>query len=100
MQNNTEESNVLKSQQGHDWSFSENIYLEDFKLFLPYWEIPRLQQIVLENYLQKYEKEILEKEFRSEQEEENWTWQDERDWIDGGINDFDNADANWRWNID
>ena len=71
MQNNTEESNVMKSQQGHDWSFSENIYKEDFKLFLPYWEIPRLQQIVLENYLWKHEKEILEKEFRSEQDEEN-----------------------------
>lgn len=100
MRNNTEESNAMKSQQGIGWSLSENIYKEDFKLYLPFWEIPRLQQIVLENYLQKHHEEILEKEFRSEQEEENWSWQDERDWINDGLDDFYNADPNWRLNID
>jgi hypothetical protein len=100
MRNNTEESNAMKSQQGLDLLNSENIYKEDFKLYLPFWEIPRLQQIFLENYLKKQLEEILGKEFRSEQEEENWSWQDERDWINDGLDDFYNADPNWGLNID
>jgi hypothetical protein len=46
---------IVYSKNLYNLSFSaDNFYEDDQKLFIPFWEIPRMQQIVLEKLLSKF----------------------------------------------
>ncbi len=85
----------------HNISFTaENIYEEDQKLVIPFWEIPRMQQIVIENYLIKFmvlqcEEEDYESEF-----ENDYSLKEDRGHVNDGLSDFYDVDPDWHWNID
>jgi hypothetical protein len=75
----------------------QNIYTLSFKLFMPFWEIPRIQTYVLEKYISNYN---LWLEFKSQHEEENYSMQEQQDWINDGLDDCASGDPYWYWNID
>jgi hypothetical protein len=77
----------------------DDIFIEENKITLPYWEIPRVQQIILENYLFEYFEE-LEMESMMEDSQDEWTLKEYREWINDGLDDFSSADSDWKWNID
>lgn len=83
----------------HKLTFSsENIYVDDLKIFIPFWEIPRMQQIVLENFLKNYYLEIeydLDK-LNHPDSENDFYFNEAAD----GLDDFYNDDPDWYWNID
>lgn len=77
--------------------FSTDVLHEDIWLKLPYWEIPRIQQIVLREYLIKLSDDILNDE---PEDDTDWDEHDSRHQINDGLDDLNSADPQWYWNID
>ncbi len=80
-----------------------DLYQDDFYVYLPFWEIPRIQSIRVENYSYrlhwKWYREELEVDAEIE-EQKMISKYGKNYWKDDGLDDFSNSDVNWYWNID
>ena len=80
----------------------EDLYNDDIIVKIPIWEISRIQHLNLEKY---YRLEYIEGEWE-EQKYEDWIamgmpTKDDWDQIrDDGLDDFNQIDPDWIWNID
>ncbi len=79
---------------------ADNIYEEDQKLVIPFWEIPRMQQIVVENFLIKFMVEECEEEDDESEFENDYSLEEDRAYVNDGLSDFYDVDPDWYWNID
>lgn len=88
----------------YNLSFSaDNFYEDDQKLFIPFWEIPRMQQIVLEKFLKPFNCGHTDEqiELSEEENEKNLKeYLESKDFENDGIDDYYDADPDWNWNID
>jgi hypothetical protein len=85
----------------HNLSLSSvKIYEDDQKLFMPFWEIPRMQQIFIEKYLQNFWVKEFEEEYDDSDFEKDYSLKELRGFINDGLDDFYDADPHWHWNID
>jgi hypothetical protein len=81
----------------HGLSF-EGLTLEEINFQIPFWEIPRMQSIVLEKFLKNYYLEIdYEQDKLNHPDSDNDFYFNE---AADGLDDFYNDDPDWYWNID
>ena len=88
----------------HNLSFSsENIFEDDQKLLIPFWEIPRMQQIVLEKFLKSFYSGFTDEQIQLTEEEYERNlkeYLESKDFENDGVDDFYDSDPDWHWNID